>query len=75
MIALRSTGILPDGALDATKLLTTALLTAALFGLGTGVRLLVLLRTGLRAVALGAASTLLLAAIAYVGVAAVTGMR
>jgi long-chain acyl-CoA synthetase len=75
MIALRSTGILPDGALDATKLLTTGLLTAALFGLGTGVRLLVLLRTGLRAVALGAASTLLLAAIAYVGVAAVTGMR
>ena len=75
MIVLRSTGLLPDAALDATKLLTTALLTAALFGLGTGVRLLVLLRTGLRAVALGAASTVLLAAIAYVGVAAVTGMR
>jgi uncharacterized integral membrane protein (TIGR00698 family) len=74
MIALRSTGMLPDGALDATKLLTTALLTAALFGLGTGVRLLVLLRTGLRAVILGAASTLLLAVIAYVGVAAVAGV-
>lgn len=75
MVVLRSTGLLPDAAPDATKLLTTALLTAALFGLGTGVRLLVLLRTGLRSVALGAASTLLLAAIAYVGVAAATGIR
>jgi uncharacterized integral membrane protein (TIGR00698 family) len=74
MIALRSTGMLPDGALDAARLLTTALLTAALFGLGTGVRLLVLLRTGLGAVALGAASTLLLAAVAYAGVAAVAGV-
>jgi hypothetical protein len=34
----------------------------------------VLVRTGLGAVALGAASTLLLAAVAYAGVAAVAGV-
>jgi uncharacterized integral membrane protein (TIGR00698 family) len=72
MVALRSTGALPEEALDAARILTTALLAAALFGLGTGVRLHVLLHTGPRAVALGAASTLLLAAIAYAGVTLAT---
>jgi long-chain acyl-CoA synthetase len=68
MIVLRSTGIVPDDVLNVTKVLTTALLAAALFGLGTGVRLHVLLHTGPRAITLGAASTLLLAGIAYLGV-------
>lgn len=68
MIAVRSTGILPSGVLALAKVATTALLAAALFGLGTGVRLHVLIRTGPRAIALGAASTLLLAATAYAGV-------
>jgi long-chain acyl-CoA synthetase len=72
MIVLRSTGILPDEVLSAAKVLTTALLAAALFGLGTAVRLHVLLHTGPRAVVLGAASTLLLALVAYAGITVVT---
>jgi uncharacterized membrane protein YadS len=54
--------------LDAAKIATTALLAAALFGLGTGVRIRVLLATGARAMALGAISTVMIATIAYGGV-------
>ena len=68
MVVVRTTGVLPGGVLDAAKLLTTALLAAALFGLGTGVRVRVLLATGARALALGAISTVLIAAVSYAGV-------
>jgi uncharacterized integral membrane protein (TIGR00698 family) len=61
---LRSTGMVPEGALDAAALLQEVALTAALFALGTGVRLRVLLGTGRRALVLGAGSTLLAAAVA-----------
>ena len=63
-VLLRSTGWLPDPVLDVAKVTTTALLTAAMFGLGTGVDLRVLVRTGGRAAALGAVSTLLATAVA-----------
>jgi uncharacterized integral membrane protein (TIGR00698 family) len=62
--SLRSTGAVPEAALDAAALLQEIALTAALFALGTGVRLRVLLGTGRRALVLGAGSTLLAAAVA-----------
>lgn len=68
MVVVRSTGVLPSPVLDAAKIATTALLAAALFGLGTGVRIRVLLATDARAMALGAISTVMIATIAYGGV-------
>jgi uncharacterized integral membrane protein (TIGR00698 family) len=69
---LRSTDTLPTPVLSAAQVLTTMLFAAALFSLGTGVRLGALLRSGRRGLALGAASTLLvglagLAALATTG--------
>ncbi len=68
MVLVRSAGVLPPGVLDMSKVLTTALLAAALFGLGVGVRVRVLLATGPRALLLGAISTVGIAVIAYGGV-------
>ena len=68
MVVVRTTGVLPQGLLDVVKILTTAMLAAALFGLGTGVKVRVLLATGPRALVLGAISTVLIAAVAYAGV-------
>ena len=73
MVVLRTTGVLPQSLLDAAKILATALLAAALFGLGTGVRVRVLLATGARAMALGAISTVLIAGLSYVGVVLAVG--
>lgn len=67
-VALRSTGVLPDAALSGAADLSTVLLAAALFGLGTSVRLRALVRTGGRALALGLASWVTIAAVAYAGV-------
>jgi long-chain acyl-CoA synthetase len=68
MIVVRSTEALPAGVLDTARVATSLLLAAALFGLGSGVRVRVLIATGPRALVLGAASTVLMAAIAYAGV-------
>ncbi|HEX5496256.1 MAG TPA: putative sulfate exporter family transporter [Mycobacteriales bacterium] len=68
MIAVRSTNLLPAGVLAGARALTTVLLAAALFGLGTAVHVPTLARTGSRAVALGAASTLLATTVAWLGV-------
>ncbi len=68
MVAVRSTGLLPSAPLDAIKTIDTWLLAAAMFGLGTGVHLGSLRRTGLRALALGFASWLLIGVLAYAGV-------
>ncbi len=73
MVALRTTGLLPEGVLDVAKTLTTAMLAAALFGLGTGVRVRVLLATGPRALVLGAISTVVIATVAYAGVVLAVG--
>jgi uncharacterized integral membrane protein (TIGR00698 family) len=63
MIALRSTGVVPAGVLAASAEATTVLFTAALFALGTAVRVGELLRTGRRGLVLGACSTVLVAGV------------
>jgi uncharacterized integral membrane protein (TIGR00698 family) len=74
MMCLRSTGILPEALLSATQVLTTLLFAAALFGLGTAVRVGALLRTGRRGLALGAASTVLVALVGMGALAATGGV-
>ena len=69
MVLLRSSVALPGAALGAGETLQTLLLAAAMFGLGCGVRVRNLLKVGLRPFGLAAASTLLVAVIAHVGVA------
>ncbi|MDX6331748.1 MAG: hypothetical protein QOI83_4131 [Streptomycetaceae bacterium] len=67
-IALTSTGWLPTGLLSAAKTAQSILLVAALFGLGTGIHVAALVRTGRRSLVLGLASWVLVAAVAYAGV-------
>lgn len=68
MVALRSTGILDAAQVDASQTAANLLMAAGLFALGTGVDVRRLARTGGRAVALGLASWLLIAGVAYAGV-------
>ncbi len=67
-IALASTGLLPTPVLDVAKNVQGVLLAAALVGLGTGIHLPTLRRTGGRALLLGLLSWILVATVAYVGV-------
>ncbi|MDA5147045.1 putative sulfate exporter family transporter [Streptomyces sp. AD681] len=67
-IALTSTGLLPGPVLDCAQSVQSALLVAALFGLGTGIHLPALVRTGGRSLALGLMSWVLVASVAYAGV-------
>lgn len=67
-IALASTGVLPASVLHLAKLAQEILLAAALFGLGTGIQLTVLRRTGGRALTLGLLSWLLVGVVAYTGI-------
>lgn len=68
MVVLRSTIELPTGVLAAGNLLQTALLAAAMFGLGCGVRISNLVRVGIRPFLLAAAATAWVATIGLVGV-------
>ncbi|GAA1997419.1 hypothetical protein GCM10009838_73330 [Catenulispora subtropica] len=68
MIALRTTGVLPASVLSAAKQVQDLLLAAGMFGLGSGVRVRELGRTGPRPLALGLASWALIAGAAYIGV-------
>ncbi|MEE1617208.1 YeiH family protein [Brachybacterium sp. J153] len=68
MVALRSLVPLPTLALEAGSVLQTLLLAAAMFALGTGVRLRRLVQVGGRPFALAALSTLLVAGIGLGGV-------
>lgn len=70
-MALRSTGIVPDPVLGAAREATTVLLAAALFALGTSVRVSGLRRTGPRALLLGACSTALITSVTVAGMLAV----
>ncbi|MEE6295290.1 YeiH family protein [Georgenia wangjunii] len=72
MVAVRSLGVVPDAVLDPVEVVTRFLLTAAMFGLGTGVHLATLRRTGGRAVALGALSTLVAAIVSLAGILLLT---
>ncbi|RDI75871.1 putative membrane protein [Gaiella occulta] len=66
LVALRSTGWVPDVVVRGTTTLDTLLLTAALAGLGLGVDVRRLRRLGLRPIVLGFASWLLIAGISLV---------
>jgi uncharacterized membrane protein YadS len=67
-IAVASTGLVPAPALRIAATVQNVLLVAALAGLGTGIKLTLLRRTGGPALALGVASWVLVAAVAYAGV-------
>lgn len=67
-VALRSTGLLPGGALAVVAQLQTVALAAALFGMGTGVRLASLVHGSGRLLLLAGASTLVVATVSLVGV-------
>jgi uncharacterized integral membrane protein (TIGR00698 family) len=73
MVALRSTGLLPSTAIDAAQHAQEVLLAAALFGLGRGVDLPTLTRTGGRVAALGLCAWVVVAGVSYAGVLLVTG--
>ncbi|WP_196880851.1 YeiH family protein [Arthrobacter sp. CAN_A214] len=68
MVALRSTGLVPEPALQAASVAATLLLAAGMFGLGAGIDIRQLVRTGRRAVVVGALSTGFLGAISLAGV-------
>ncbi|WP_247826390.1 YeiH family protein [Arthrobacter antioxidans] len=68
MVAVRSLGILPDQVLALGRTVTTVLLAAGMFGLGAGIDVRRLLRTGGRFAAVGALSTVLLAGGSLLGV-------
>ena len=68
MVGLRSTGVVPVQVVNGSQDAANLLMAAGLFALGTGVDVPRLARTGGRALALGLASWLLIAAAAYLGV-------
>lgn len=68
MIVLRSTFELPESVLHAGTFIQTALLSAAMFGLGCGVKVRNLMRVGFKPFLLAAASTVLVAGIAFSGI-------
>ncbi|HJC29877.1 MAG TPA: putative sulfate exporter family transporter [Candidatus Dietzia intestinipullorum] len=67
-VLVRTTGLLGPTVLEAAGLAQTALLTAAMFALGAGVRLSVLRRVGARPFVLALLSTLWVSGIALTGV-------
>lgn len=71
LVAVRSSGLLPDVAIDRAALVQSALLTTAMFGLGLGVRISLLRSVGPRPFVLAAAATLWVLLVALVGVAVV----
>jgi uncharacterized integral membrane protein (TIGR00698 family) len=67
-VVLRSTGLVPAAVLGVAADVQQVLLVAALFGLGTTIRLATLRRAGGRALALGLVSWVLVLGTAYAGV-------
>lgn len=67
-IAVASSGLVPGPVLRAAAAVQGVLIVAALVGLGAGIKLTLLRRTGPRALALGLVSWLLVAGVAYAGV-------
>jgi uncharacterized integral membrane protein (TIGR00698 family) len=67
-VAVRSTGILPAGALAAISQVQVAALAAALFGMGAGVKLRSLLQRSGAVLGVAAASTILVAGVALAGI-------
>ncbi|MDG9705505.1 YeiH family protein [Streptomyces sp. DH37] len=67
-VAVRTTGAVPAGALEAGATVREFVLAAALVGLGSAVHLPSLTRTGARLAVLGACSWAVVAGVSYVGV-------
>jgi uncharacterized integral membrane protein (TIGR00698 family) len=67
-VGLASTGLLPHVMLSGAARVQSVLLVAALFGLGTGIHVPSLMRTGGRSLLLGLVSWVLVAGVAYAGV-------
>jgi uncharacterized integral membrane protein (TIGR00698 family) len=67
-VAVRTTGTVPAGALEAGAAVREFVLAAALVGLGSAVHLPSLTRTGARLAVLGACSWAVVAGVSYVGV-------
>jgi uncharacterized integral membrane protein (TIGR00698 family) len=68
LMALRTTGVVPSGVLSLAKWGETALLTIAMFALGTGVRAASLRRVGPRPFVLAAATTAWVATVSLGGI-------
>ncbi|WP_166999153.1 YeiH family protein [Paramicrobacterium fandaimingii] len=68
MVALRSLGIVPEGIVDVASVVQNALLAAAMFALGAGVKIRNLIKVGPKPFALAACSTVVVAGIALGGV-------
>lgn len=67
-VVIRSTGMIPAPTLEVIGHVQTLALSAALFGLGTGVRVASLVRSGGPALVLGALSTIVVACVSLAGV-------
>lgn len=67
-VALRSTGVVPEGILDIARTVERLLLCAALVGLGTGVQFARLRKVGGRPLVLGLGAWALVGVTAYIGV-------
>ncbi|QES49084.1 putative sulfate exporter family transporter [Streptomyces venezuelae] len=67
-VALRTTGLVPEVALEWSRTAQEGLLAAALFGLGSAVHLPSLARTGGRAALLGLGAWVVVAGVSYAGV-------
>ncbi|SEQ15466.1 YeiH family protein [Streptomyces radiopugnans] len=67
-VAVRTTGAVPAGALEAAATVREFVLAAALVGLGSAVHLPSLARTGMRLAVLGACSWVVVAGVSYAGV-------
>lgn len=70
-VAVRSTGVLSDGALEGAAVIEQAVLTVAMVGLGMGVRIARLRQIGGRPLVLGVAAWVLVAGMASLATAAV----
>lgn len=68
MVAVRSTGVVPQGVLDAAGVAEQLLLGAAMFALGVGVRFSLIRRVGGAPVVMAAAATVVVAVIGLAGV-------
>lgn len=67
MMLLRTTGVVPAGLLEFAKVAQTFLLAAAMFGLGLGVHLKSLMRSGSRSLVLAALATLVILVVSAAG--------
>lgn len=68
MVIIRSVDVLPAGLLSGASVVQTALLAAAMFGLGCGVRISLIKRVGARPFVLAAVTTVFVASVAFAGV-------